>query len=504
MRWRHWSIAAALAAAQPVAGQSPARLTLEDAWALAATQNPELQAQRNDRVATRAARRAAVAGLAPQLVVGQSFGYVAAGERRLGDLRFQEQPAFLSSAYRLGLQWEIGPQRWLEPAAARVADDVAAAGAEAAAAALRRQVTEQYLAAREAADQRAQAAVEYARARAYERLARARADAGLASPVDVRRAERAVLEAEAAQLQADGAWRAALAALGRALGVPLPDSLELATQFDVFPLPLPYEELRRRAEAISPALAAIRARRRQSELEVRRARAAYWPTISLNVGWTGSVYRPVDLDPVVRNQLASVGQAYAECQTDAEVRRRVGLPVPDCQALNPADPALQAALRARLQADASRYPFRFDREPWSAQLTLSWPVFTGFRRRAQLVQARVSADDAAWQERREVLALETQLRTAWDDAQQARASVDLQERLVAVAREELRLAEERYRVGLGTGLEVVDAQAALARAEQARIRAVYAFHRAVAALEALSGVTLRPAFSTPSTPSNRP
>lgn len=497
------SLVAVLLGAVAAAAQEPQRLTLEDAWALAEARNPDVQAQRNDRVATRAARRAAVASLAPQLVASQTFGYVAAGERRLGDLRFQEQPAFLSSAYRLGLQWEVGPARWLEPAAARAADAVAATGADAAVAALRRQVTERYLAAREAADQRALAEREVARARAYEQLARARADAGLASPVDVRRAERSVLEAEAALLEADRAWSAALAALEQTLGTPLPDRVELATRFDVFPLPFTWDELRRLAERASPVLAAARARRAQSDVEVRRARAAYWPTVTLSVGWTGSVYRAVDIDPLVRNQLTAAGQAYAECQADAEVRRRVGLSAPDCSSLDPSNPALEAAVRARLAADAERFPFRFDREPWAAQLSISWPIFTGFRRRAQLVQARVAAEDAAWQERRERLGLDAQLRTAWLDAEHARASAALQERLVAVAREELRLAEERYRVGLGTSLEVLDAQAAVVRAEQNRIRAVYAFHRAVAALEALSGVPLRPNVS-PSHPANRP
>jgi outer membrane protein len=54
----------------------------------------------------------------------------------------------------------------------------------------------------------------------------------------------------------------------------------------------------------------------------------------------------------------------------------------------------------------------------------------------------------------------------------------------------LRLAEERFRFGATTSVEVVDAQASLADAERAEIAAVFAFHRSLAALEARTGGTL--------------
>lgn len=55
---------------------------------------------------------------------------------------------------------------------------------------------------------------------------------------------------------------------------------------------------------------------------------------------------------------------------------------------------------------------------------------------------------------------------------------------------ELWLALERYRLGLASSIEVVDAQANLSQAERDEISAIYEFRIAFAALESLVGVPL--------------
>ncbi|HUH13203.1 MAG TPA: TolC family protein, partial [Longimicrobiales bacterium] len=59
------------------------------------------------------------------------------------------------------------------------------------------------------------------------------------------------------------------------------------------------------------------------------------------------------------------------------------------------------------------------------------------------------------------------------------------------AREPLRLARERYRVGAGTFIELLEAETLLAQAENSYIVAVYDFHEALAALEGVVGRPLR-------------
>jgi outer membrane protein len=59
------------------------------------------------------------------------------------------------------------------------------------------------------------------------------------------------------------------------------------------------------------------------------------------------------------------------------------------------------------------------------------------------------------------------------------------------ARDQLRLAQDRYRLGAGTALEVSDAQTAVQRAEGDYVNAVYDYHKAMTALEAAVGRSLR-------------
>ena len=59
------------------------------------------------------------------------------------------------------------------------------------------------------------------------------------------------------------------------------------------------------------------------------------------------------------------------------------------------------------------------------------------------------------------------------------------------ARDQLRLAQDRYRLGSGTALEVSDAQNSVQRAEGDYVNAIYDYHKALAALEAAVGRPLR-------------
>ncbi len=66
-------------------------------------------------------------------------------------------------------------------------------------------------------------------------------------------------------------------------------------------------------------------------------------------------------------------------------------------------------------------------------------------------------------------------------------TVALQEENTEQAREELRLARERYQLGAGTFLELLDSQTLAAQAEVDQIESVFGFHQALAALEAAVG-----------------
>jgi outer membrane protein TolC len=70
-------------------------------------------------------------------------------------------------------------------------------------------------------------------------------------------------------------------------------------------------------------------------------------------------------------------------------------------------------------------------------------------------------------------------------------TVALQEQNATKAREELSFADERYRVGAATFLDVITSRGTFAQAQIDRVNAVYDYHRAFAALEAAVGRPLR-------------
>jgi outer membrane protein len=103
----------------------------------------------------------------------------------------------------------------------------------------------------------------------------------------------------------------------------------------------------------------------------------------------------------------------------------------------------------------------------------------------------VQEEDAVEGVRARALLLRTEVHSRWLGIQTAYRAIAIQETSRTAAREQLRLAQDRYRLGSGTALEVTDAQAAVGRAEADYVNAVYDYHRALAALEAAVGRPLR-------------
>ena len=67
----------------------------------------------------------------------------------------------------------------------------------------------------------------------------------------------------------------------------------------------------------------------------------------------------------------------------------------------------------------------------------------------------------------------------------------MQEQNAAAAREELMLAEERFRVGAATFIEVTESRGSFETAQNDLINAIYDYHKAFAVLESAVGRPLR-------------
>lgn len=128
-------------------------------------------------------------------------------------------------------------------------------------------------------------------------------------------------------------------------------------------------------------------------------------------------------------------------------------------------------------------------DEWSAGLSLSVPLYDGGATAARTEAAR--ADLKIVQSDREKLinSVRLEVETALLDLETASQQVKTAEAALRQARENLDLARGRYRVGVGTSLEVTDAAEKYSKAAKSLVQARYDRQVAAAALEKALGRT---------------
>lgn len=126
---------------------------------------------------------------------------------------------------------------------------------------------------------------------------------------------------------------------------------------------------------------------------------------------------------------------------------------------------------------------------WQAGVGLSWPLFTGFAvtRGAEAARADESATRANLEARRVTVLRDVD--NAWLALEGARQAVPAAKTAVDAARANLEQARGRYRAGVGSIIEVADAQALVASAQADWVRATTSHHLAIATLMRALGVT---------------
>jgi outer membrane protein len=484
---RRWLVLPILAAALPTLGaaqdlqdstiahrpQPTAGLALADALQQARSRSPTYRQALNNADPARWGVRNAYGNFLPQLSVSGGLGYTGSGESQFAAF-FQNTPAFISSNYLIGLQWKLdgrvlagpGQQKALERA---TSEDIADADVS-----LRADVTTQYLNVVAGAAQTEVARQQVVRNNEFLRLARARYQVGQATLIDVRQAEAIKGTSEVALLQAYQRENEAKLELFRRIGVEPPVPVQQITLTDSFPVTAPtyqLDELVHLAEAENPSLRALQERETAAQANLRAVRSDFFPRLTAQAGWSGFTQQFTDENQLLAQSLQSAQLAAAQCQFENQIRTGLSLGGvnPDClgsNGLNPTGTGFFAGPAQQIRDRNNVFPFNFTSQPFQASLTISLPIFTGFSRHLQLSQARAQRRNADESLRAQGLARDA-------------------------AREQLRLARDRYRVGLGSALEVTDAQNAVTQAEGAYVGAVYDYHRAITALEAAVGRPLR-------------
>jgi outer membrane protein len=273
----------------------------------------------------------------------------------------------------------------------------------------------------------------YERARVHRDMAAAGVRTGLHPPVEVTRAEADLTRFDVGRIRASGGLRTAQASFSAAVGVdePLLDAVAGAAAPAVAPSA---DETRRRALDGDPVLRAARARVRGAEAAARAVGAELRPDLSLSAALS-----------------ARAGTAEPSSG-----------PTPDRYGPLPAVPN------------------------WDVALVLRWPLYdpvVAARRRTALARVDVARADVAALEQQESAAVE-QAHVAFEVAGAALRAL---EQALEAARANYAQAEARFRAGLGTSLELADAEAVRTDAEIQLAVGRFDVARAHAALVRLMG-----------------
>jgi outer membrane protein len=156
------------------------------------------------------------------------------------------------------------------------------------------------------------------------------------------------------------------------------------------------------------------------------------------------------------------------------------------EALSEQIDALKKNYLPNLTGDASYiysgqdYPLQ---SSWNIGATMNLSVFNGGLTTAQIGEARANLSNLKYQEQSLRLQIALQVRQAVLNLGQSLESIRVSEKGVQQARENLDIAEGRYRTGVGNIIELTDAQASLTTAEGNNVQALSNYKTALAALE---------------------
>ncbi len=127
---------------------------------------------------------------------------------------------------------------------------------------------------------------------------------------------------------------------------------------------------------------------------------------------------------------------------------------------------------------------------WSGRISLSWNIFSGFGRETSVVQSRARQETAharVADTRRQINAQTTQQFAA---LRSATIRIEIAEASLAAASEDLRVQQQRYRLGAATIVEVMNSQVNVDQAEVDGVQARLDYFLAKAQIEAIVGRTI--------------
>lgn len=430
-------------------------LTLEEAVRIGLGENPDIRVRRAEREATSGQRLATWGAFLPDLSAGASFGRSDFTTRTYeapdGTYRETDSPVTdvtKSSSQSLGLSWTLldGGGRIAELRSGAASMDAAGHRVDLAE---RRTVADVRVAYFDALEQRTLVEVYRGQLRARRRdleLARKRYGIADADPGEILGARSDTLDARMQLLEARRLARARTRALRAAMGVE-ESRLSAGTPLSpVEPLPVPdtlnEERLVRRALRSHPELEALDADARAASADLWAARSDYLPTIDLSYGLSRS------------ETVGTNGSFFVM------------------------DPSND---RQRLRLD------------------LSWNLFDGFQREQSEQRASATVRQKRAERSKRRIELETTVRDRVEELRRRRERLGMLRRMLELARERVEVKREQFRLGDVSYLELQQVIEQLNATERQRITERYAYLRAWAELELVTG-PLSPGNQAPPEP----
>ena len=474
-----------------------ATLTLAEAVAQARETNPTYRQVVNNAEPANAAVRSAYGAFIPNVGATGGVNFSGAGSQFFGGETFT-QPSNYGSTYQLGFDWTFSGTTLYGPSAAKASRRAAEADVTQGGLSLAEQVVTQYLNALQTQATSEVARQQLRRNLDFLQLTTARQRVGQTSMYDVRQADVTANNSKVDLLRARQAEVDQKLELLRVMGVTKDLPMEQLALTDTFPVMEPtwtLDELVKEAAQKNPGLQAERARADASRVVLKQAKSTYFPSLFLNGGWSGYTQQFSNVNDQITSAQSNAISGAQQCRDDNVIRGNVGLStVPDCNAAYGLDARglqLQSSVSTAITDANDVFPFSFTNNPFGVNLGISLPIFQGFTRGQRVSEARAQQRNADEQ----VRALELQLRTTVASRLQAtRTTYDViavQRQSQEAARQQLALAQERYRLGSGTVLEVSDALNAVTAADAAYINAVSDHQRAIVALYAALGRNYR-------------
>lgn len=126
-------------------------------------------------------------------------------------------------------------------------------------------------------------------------------------------------------------------------------------------------------------------------------------------------------------------------------------------------------------------------QSYNSRIVFEIPVFDGFKSRGRVHEARADLAAARYSAQRQKKQIELEARQAYLRVVETRERLQAQQKTVAQTEKGLEIAGVRYRTGVGTQLEIIDAQFVVTQARTNHAQAMHDYAVAVAALRRAVG-----------------